>query len=141
MFKGSVLRGGFSSTWFSFHFIFELVSSIYVYVQKIVCFLLKIPESHLALNVYVLYIVQYILVYPQVLWSGLRRVGHRVLFRSERSVLSHSKKRTLRSFPFFSRVFGDLWDPKERYVLFRSFEKNGNNVMFFYKERKRTQRT
>ena len=30
--------GGFSSTWFSFHFIFELVSSIYVYVQKIVFF-------------------------------------------------------------------------------------------------------
>ena len=36
------------------------------------------------------------------------RVGHHVLFRSERSVLSRSKKRTLRSFPFFSRVFGDL---------------------------------
>ena len=30
--------GGFSLTWFSFHFIFELVSSIYVYVQKIVFF-------------------------------------------------------------------------------------------------------
>ena len=64
----------------------------------------------------------------------------------------------LHSFPFFSRVFGDLWDPKERYVLFRSFlkngkereernvllqrtEKNGKNVTFFCKERKRTERT
>ena len=36
------------------------------------------------------------------------RVGHSVLFRSERSVLFRSKKRTLHSFPFFSRDFGDL---------------------------------
>ena len=36
------------------------------------------------------------------------RVGHRVLLRSERSVLLRSKKRTLRSFPFFFRVFRDL---------------------------------
>ena len=36
------------------------------------------------------------------------RVGNSVLFRSEHSVLFRSKKRTLRSFPFFSRVFGDL---------------------------------
>ena len=43
-------------------------------------------------------------------------------------VLFRSKKRTLRSFPFFSRVFGNLWDPKERYVLSRSF---GKNVTFF----------
>ena len=86
------------------------------------------------------------------MWS---RVGHRVLLRSERSVLSRSKKRTLRSFPFFFRVFRDLWNPKERYVLFRSFQKNGKerkernvlfkrteknakNVTFFWKERKRT---
>ena len=36
------------------------------------------------------------------------RVGHSVLFRSVRYVLSRSKKRTFRSFPVFSRVFGDL---------------------------------
>ena len=36
------------------------------------------------------------------------RVGHSVLFRSVRYVLFRSKKRTFRSFPFFSRVFGDL---------------------------------
>ena len=30
------------------------------------------------------------------------RVGHSVLLRSERYVLLSSKKRTLRSFPFFS---------------------------------------
>ena len=34
-----------------------------------------------------------------------------------RSFLFRSKKRTLHSFPFFSWVFGDLWDPKESYVL------------------------
>ena len=94
---------------------------------------------------------------PVQSWPATR-VGHSVLFRSERYVLLRSKKRTLRSFPFFSRVFGDLWDPKERYVLFRSFlkngkeqkernvllqrtEKNGKNVTFFCKERKRTERT
>ena len=37
-----------------------------------------------------------------------RRVGHSVLLRSERYDLLRSKKRTLRSFPFFSLVFGDL---------------------------------
>ena len=37
----------------------------------------------------------------------------------------HSLKRTFHSFPFFFRVFGDLWDPKERSVLFLSFLKNG----------------
>ena len=36
------------------------------------------------------------------------RVGHSVLLRSERYDLSRSQKRTLRSFTFFSRVFGDL---------------------------------
>ena len=36
------------------------------------------------------------------------RVGHSVLFRSVRYVLFRSKKSMLRSFPFFSRVFGDL---------------------------------
>ena len=91
---------------------------------------------------------------PKILYRKYR-VGHRVLLRSERYVLLRSKKRTLRSFPFFSRVFGDLWNPKERYVLFRSFQKNGKerkernvlfkrteknakNVTFFWKERKRT---
>ena len=69
------------------------------------------------------------------------RVGHSVLFRSERSVLLRSKKRTLRSFPFFSRVFGDLWNPKECSVLFKRTEKKGKNVTFFLKERKRTQWT
>ena len=53
-------------------------------------------------------------------WKRTKRYILRVLFRS--------KKRTLRSFPFFSRVFGDLWDPKERYVFSRSF---GKNVTFF----------
>ena len=36
------------------------------------------------------------------------RVGHSVLFYSVRYTLFRSKKRTFRSFPFFSRVFGDL---------------------------------
>ena len=47
------------------------------------------------------------------------------------SVLYKSMFQSLRSFlflkknvPFFSRVFGDLWDTKERSVLFRSFLKN-----------------
>ena len=44
-------------------------------------------------------------------------------------------KKMFRSFPFFSRVFGDLWNPKERSVLFKRTEKN---VPFFLKERKRT---
>ena len=45
-------------------------------------------------------------------------VGHRVLFHSVCSVLFCSLKRTFHSFPFFLRVFGDLWDPKEHSVLF-----------------------
>ena len=86
------------------------------------------------------------------------RVGHSVLFRSVRSGLLRSKKRTLRSFPFFLKFFATYETPKERYVLFRSFlkngkeqekrnvllqrtEKNGKNVTFFCKERKRTART
>ena len=57
-----------------------------------------------------------------------------------RYVLLRSKRRTLRSFTFFSRVFGDLWNPKERYVLFRSFAKNGKerkkqNVLLQRKEK------
>ena len=40
--------------------------------------------------------------------QNLGRVGHSVLFRSVSYVLFHSKKRTFRSFQFFSRVFGDL---------------------------------
>ena len=36
------------------------------------------------------------------------RVGHSVLFRSVGYILFRSKKRMFRSFPFFSRVFGDL---------------------------------
>ena len=40
--------------------------------------------------------------------SGLGTPFFSVLFRAVRYVLFHSKKRTLRSFPFFSRVFGDL---------------------------------
>ena len=46
------------------------------------------------------------------------RVGHWVLFCSVASVLFCSLKGMFRSFPFFFRVFGDLWDPKERSVLF-----------------------
>ena len=87
-------------------------------------------------------------------WVG-SRVGHSVLFRSVRYVLLRSKKRTLRSFPFFLKFLATYQTPKERYVLFRSFlkngkerekrnillqrtEKNGKNVTFFCKERKRT---
>ena len=51
--------------------------------------------------------------------------------------------RMQRSFPFYFGVFGDLWDPKECSVIFRSFIKNGKECkdrsVFFYKERKRTQ--
>ena len=85
----------------------------------------------------------------------LIRVGHSVLFRSVRYVLLRSKRRTLRSFPFFLKFLATYQTPKERYVLFRSFlkngkerekrnvllqrtEKNGKNVTFFCKERKRT---
>ena len=46
------------------------------------------------------------------------RVGHRVLFCSECSVLFHSKKRMLHSFLFFSRVFWRLMRPKR---ILRSF--------------------
>ena len=42
------------------------------------------------------------------IWRDPVRVGHSVLFRSESSVLFCSKQKTLRSFLFFSRVFGDL---------------------------------
>ena len=45
--------------------------------------------------------------------------------------------RMQRSFMFFFRFFGDLWDPKEWCVLLRSFLKNVRE----HKERKRTQRT
>ena len=72
------------------------------------------------------------------------------MFQSLRSFLFLKK-----NVPFFSRVFGDLWDTKERSVLFRSFLKNEReckernvllqrtekNAMFFCKERKRTQRS
>ena len=75
------------------------------------------------------------------------------------SVLYKSMFHSLRSFlflkknvPFFSRVFGDLWDTKERSVLFCTFLKNKReckernvllqrtekNATFFCKERKRT---
>ena len=78
---------------------------------------------------------------------GPKMVGHCILLRSERSVLFRSfkernvlflsflsfwwlmkPKRTMRSFPFFS-------------VLFFRMEKNAENVSFFCKECKRTQRT
>ena len=36
------------------------------------------------------------------------RVGHRVLFRSECSVQKRERYVLFHSFPFFSRVFGDL---------------------------------
>ena len=46
---------------------------------------------------------------------------------------------TKRSFPFIFRVFGDLWNPKERFVHFCSFLMNGNersegNVHFQWTE-------
>ena len=46
------------------------------------------------------------------------RVGHSVLFRSERSVLFHSKKRTLRPFPFFSKE----WKRTEKYPVCNLFK-------------------
>ena len=60
-------RGGVSAQ-LGFLFIsFLNWSVLFTFMYRKLFFLLKIPESHLALNVYVLYIVQYILVYPQVL--------------------------------------------------------------------------
>ena len=53
------------------------------------------------------------------------QVGHSVLFRSVRYILLRSKKRMLRSFPFFLKFLATYQTPKERYVLFRSFLKNG----------------
>ena len=46
---------------------------------------------------------------------------------------------TERSFPFIFRVFGDLWNPNERFVHFRSFLMNGNerseqNVHLYWTE-------
>ena len=46
---------------------------------------------------------------------------------------------TKRSFPFIFRVFGDLWNPKEQFVHFRSFLMNRNegseqNVHFWWTE-------
>ena len=51
----------------------------------------------------------------------ITRVGHSILFRSVHHFLFRSKKRTFRSFSFFSWVFGNPWDPKERSVLFCAF--------------------
>ena len=45
--------------------------------------------------------------------------GHCLLFCLVRSVLLRSFKGTFTSFPLFFWVFGDLWDPKERSILFR----------------------
>ena len=60
--------GGGVSAQLGFLFIsFLNWSVLFTFMYRKLFFLLKIPESHLALNVYVLYIVQYILVYPQVL--------------------------------------------------------------------------
>ena len=68
----------------------------------------------------------------------MSRVGHRVLFRSERSVL-------LKNATFFSVLFLSFWrlmKPKKNdaffYVLFLRTEKNAT---FFCKEQKRTQRS
>ena len=46
------------------------------------------------------------------------RVGHPVLFRSERSVLFRSFKESNILLRSFFWVFGDLWNPKERCILF-----------------------
>ena len=61
-------KGGGVSAQLGFLFIsFLNWSVLFTIMYRKLFFLLKIQESHLALNVYVLYIVQYILVYPQVL--------------------------------------------------------------------------
>ena len=65
---------------------------------------------------------------------SVRYVTFFSVIKKERSVL----------FRFCSRVFGDLWDPKEhkeRNILLQRTEKNAKNATFFCKERKRTQRT
>ena len=58
-----------------------------------------------------LYIYQYMYLYIYLymyLNTGLGTPFFSVLFHAVRYILFRSKKRTLHSFPFFSRVFGDL---------------------------------
>ena len=72
------------------------------------------------------------------------RVGHRVLFRSERSVLFTSFKECnilLRSFFEFLATYETQKNDAFFSVLFLRTEKNAKNATFFYKEQKRTQRT
>ena len=72
------------------------------------------------------------------------RVGHRVLLRSERSVLLRSKREhyvLFRSFFEFLATYETQKNVTFFSVLFKRTEKNAKNVTFFLKERKRTQRT
>ena len=102
--------------------------------QRTFLFFLKTSHTLLSPNICTYCTYMWLFQYSYLdLFAGIR-VGHRVLFRLLRSVLFRSLKRMFCSFPFFFRIFGDLWDPKECSVLFRSFP-------FFSKERKRTQRT
>ena len=79
--------------------------------------------------------------------SGIYRVGHRVLLRSERMVLALSFKERnilLRSFLKFLATYETQKNNAFFCVLFLSTlknAKNAKNATFFGKERKRTQRT
>ena len=69
------------------------------------------------------------------------RVGHRVLFHSERSVLSRSfKERNVlfRSFFEFLATYETQKNDAFFSILFLRTEKNAKNATFFCKERKRT---
>ena len=71
------------------------------------------------------------------------RVGHCVLFRSERSILFNSFKERnflLGSFFEFLATYETQKDDALFSVLFLRREKNAKNAAFFYKECKRTQR-
>ena len=78
-----------------------------------------------------------------LLWPFFISVGHRVLSRSECSVLSHSFKECSvlsRSFFEFLATFETQKNGTFFPILFKRTEKNIKNVPFFCKERKRTQR-
>ena len=71
------------------------------------------------------------------------RVGHRVLFRSERSVLFRSfKERNILFCSFFEFLASYETQKNDMFfsILFLRTEKNPKNTTFFCKERKRMQR-
>ena len=87
-------------------------SSLYLYLFNPIISLfflfLSIFLSFLPYHLPLFSLPLYLFIFSTLSSPSFFRVGHRVLLRSERSDLSRSKKRTLRSFTFFSRVFGDL---------------------------------